>query len=461
MLRAMTQDPQPTKQPAPRSPRAKAKASKPMWLAAALVATAAVGYAQFSSYSESSIVKNPTGQSFLQTFSALHSLYLKPVDDTKLLEGAINGMIGSLDDQFTYYEPPENNATDQENLKGEFYGIGVQLTAAAPDGKGGKVDQVYKSGAAAQAGVQVGDIFAKIGDKDVRTATLDEIVRQVRGVKGSKVTVTFVRNNAPYTVVMERQPVTIVSVEQSILPGNVGYIALNTFYNEKVADQFAAAVKNMEQKGVKKLIVDLRDNGGGLLDAGVFVADQFLSSGPIVSLRDRNGKVTEVDRAEKEDSDYTGKLVVLINKNSASASEIVAGALQDTGRATIIGETSFGKGVAQRPISTVDGGRVAIVNSEWLTPKGRQIHKKGITPDIKVEDTRRPIPLNFIGSGVKPGTKLTMTVEGKPVTVTADKDGKFTYIGTVARPISSAERGQASVDLKADAQLRAALTKLK
>lgn len=456
MLSVMTQDPQ-----KPQRPTTPFKGNQRVWLGAALLATAAVGYAQFASYSSSNIDKTPTGQTLLQVFSALHRLYLKPVDDQKLLQGAINGMIGSLNDQFTYYEPPENNATDSENLKGEFYGIGIQLTAATPEGKGGKVDTVFKVGAAAQAGVRVGDIFVKIDDKDVRNADLNEIVRQVRGPKGTKVTVTFARNNTPYTVVMERQPVTIVSVEQTMLPGNVGYIALNTFYNEKVADQFAAAVQGMEKKGVKKLILDLRDNGGGLLDAGVFVADQFLQSGPIVSLRDRNGKVTEVDEAEKQNTDYTGKLVVLINKNSASASEIVAGALQDTGRATIIGETSFGKGVAQRPISTVDGGRVAIVNSEWLTPKGRQIHKKGITPDIKVADNRRPIPLNFMGSGVKPGTKLTMTVEGKPVTVTADKDGKFTYIGEVARPLRGAQQGEATVDLKKDAELQAALNKLK
>lgn len=449
MLKAMT----------PQAPQPRSKASKTVWIAVALLATAAVGSAQFASYS-AGLDKTATGQSFLQVFNALHRLYLKPVDDQKLLQGAINGMIASLDDQFTYYEPPEDNVTDKENLSGEFYGIGVQLTSATPDGKGGKVDTVFKVGAAAQAGVRVGDIFAKVGDKDVRTADLSDIVRQVRGPKGSKVTVTFLRNNTPYTVVMERQPVTIVSVEQTMLPGNIGYIALNTFYNEKVADQFAAAVQGMEKKGVKKLILDLRDNGGGLLDAGVFVADQFLSQGPIVSLRDRDGKITEQDDAEKQPTDYAGKLVVLINKNSASASEIVAGALQDTGRATIIGETSFGKGVAQRPITTADGGRVAIVNSEWLTPKGRQIHKKGITPDIKVADTRRPIPLNFAGSGVPAGSKLTLTVGGKPVTVTADKDGKFNYIGEVARPQRASEQGQVTIDLKNDAELRAAVAQL-
>ncbi|GGQ93377.1 S41 family peptidase [Deinococcus ruber] len=447
--------------------------NKTVLVVGVLAATAAVGYAQMNTYSAAQVLPNSkSAQTFLQVFEGLNQLYLTKPDDDKLLRGAINGMIASLDDPFTYYEQPEDNAVDSQNLAGNFYGIGIQLTAANADGTGGKVDTVFKVGAAAQGGVQAGDVFLKIDGKDVTTAKLNDIVKLVRGEKGTKVTVQFGRGGAnasagtsasasSYTVTMERQPVTIVSVEQTMLPNNVGYIALNTFYNQQVNQQFQAAVADMKKKGVQKLILDLRDNGGGLLNSGIFVADQFLQSGTIVSVRDRSGKTDVIGSAKKDATDYTGKLVVLVNKNSASASEIVAGALQDTKRAQIIGEQSFGKGVGQQVVNTLDGGRVAIVNFTWITPNGHEIQKKGITPDVVVADNRRPTPLNFSGSGVPAGSKLTIQVAGKPVVVTADKDGKFTYTGDVARPVTSATQGEAIVDLKTDAELQKALDVLK
>ncbi len=431
-------------------------------LLTAAVATAAVAYAQMGAYTQADLTKTATGRTLLEVISDLNQYYLYPVDQDKLLRGAINGAIGSLDDEFTYYSQPEDTAIDAENLNGEFFGIGVQLIAANADGTGGKIDNVYRGGAASSAGVQIGDTFLKIGDTDVSTSKLNEIVRLVRGAKGTTVSVTFARDGKPYVVKMERQPVTIVSVEQTILPGNIGYIGLNTFYNAKASEQFRAAVASMKQKNVAGLVLDLRDNGGGLLNAGVDVADQFLQSGPIVSLRDRSGKATVFGAARAAATDYTGKLVVLMNKNSASASEVVAGALQDTGRAKVVGEQSFGKGVAQIPIDKLpDGGKVAIVNSAWLTPENREIHKKGITPDVVVTDTRYTVPLNFTGGGLKAGEKVTLTVAGKPVTVTADKEGKFSYTGEAARPARSAAQGEAIVDVNTDAILKAGLAQLK
>ncbi|WP_243398114.1 S41 family peptidase [Deinococcus koreensis] len=425
-------------------------------------ATAAVAYAQLGAYTQTQLSATPTGKTLLEVIGDLNRYYLHPVDQEKLLRGAINGAIGSLDDEFTYYSQPEDTAIDAENLNGEFFGIGVQLLAANADGTGGKVDNVFRGGSASAAGVQIGDVFVKIGDQDVIGKKLNEIVRLVRGAKGTTVNITFARDGKPYAVKMQRQPVTIVSVETTVLPGNIGYIGLNTFYNEKVSQQFNAAVADMKKKGVQKLILDMRDNGGGLLNAGVDVADQFLQQGPIVSLRDRSGKREVYGVAKAAASDYTGKLVVLLNKNSASASEVVAGALQDNARAQIVGEQSFGKGVAQIPIDNLpDGGKVAIVNSAWLTPKNREIHKKGITPDVKVADTRYTVPLNFTGGGLKAGEKVTLTVAGKPVTVTADKEGKFTYAAEAKRPSRSAAQGEAVLDVNGDAILKKGLELLK
>lgn len=435
---------------------------KPLLLVAAgLATTTAIAYAQMGGYTQADLKKSLTGRSFLQVISNLKKYYLYPIDEKKVLRGAIQGAIGSLDDEFTYYSQPEDNDIDKENLAGEFFGIGIQLTSANSDGTGGKVDNVFRDNAAYDAGVQMGDTFVKVDDKDVTSAKLSEIVRLVRGKRGTTVIITFARNGKPYTVNIERRPVQIVSVSQTILPGNIGYISLSTFYNSKVIEQFRSVVAEMKKKKVNKLILDMRDNGGGLLTAGVDVADQFMSNGDIVSLKDRSGNKQVYGRAKESDNDYEGKLVVLVNKNSASASEVVSGALQDYKRAKIIGEQTFGKGVAQIPVNLPDGGRFAVVNSEWITPKGRKIHKKGITPDIEVKDTRSQISFNMIGAGAPAGAKITIAVDGKLYKSTADKDGKFTYATPRDKSKRSDVQGEAVVDLEKDAILRSAIKALK
>ena len=430
-------------------------------VAGTLAVTAAVAAAQMGGYTPQTLANTPEGKSLVEVLNDLNRYYLYPVDQDKVLRGAITGALASLDDEFTYYTEPEDNAVAEQDLSGSFGGIGVTLVAANSDGSGGKVDNVFKDNPAFKGGVHIGDVFLKIGDKDVTGAKLNDIVKLVRGPIGSEVDVTFGRGGKPYTVKLKRDKVNVISVEKTILPGNIGYVALNTFYNEQASAQFRAAIADMKKANVQKLILDLRDNGGGLLSAGVDVADQFLQSGPIVSLRERGGQPEVYGSARKQATDYTGKLVLLVNKNSASASEVVGGALQDNKRATIIGEQTFGKGVAQVPITLPDGGKVAIVNSAWITPKGREIHKKGITPDIVVKDTRFPVPLNFSGSGVAPGTTLTLTVGDQPVKVTADKDGKFTYVGEIKRRDRSDVQGQAVVDVEHDAILKKALETLK
>lgn len=432
------------------------KRNQLLLLSGALLGTAAVGYAQMAGYSSRDLLRSDAGRSFVQVLDLLERDYLYDYDREAVMRGAIQGALGALNDQFTYYEAPADNEIDAANLEGQFYGIGVALEADR-SGKGVRVGTVYQGGAAFEAGVQMGDTFLKVDDKDVRTATTTEVVKLVRGQKGVPVTITLARNGTPYTVTMKRKEVPNISVESTVLDGNVGYIALTSFYNKRAAEQFNAAVQQMKARGVTKLIVDLRDNGGGLLNAGVDVADQFMDSGPIVSLLYKDGKSRVFGDASAQATDYKGDLVVLVNHNSASASEVVSGALQDVERATVIGEKTFGKGVAQLPSDTADGGRVAIVNSEWVTPDGRRINKEGILPDILVKDTRFPVPLNFAGSGAKPGTELTMLVNGEEVKVKADEDGVFKYVGDYPRRERSSVPGEATVDLKGDQELRAAL----
>lgn len=433
------------------------------WMLAvgALAATAAVGYAQFQSYNPDVALNTKTGQALKQAITLFQRDYLKDVKTEDLLQGAIKGMANSLNDKFVYYFPPEEASQVSDDAKGEFFGIGALIGAANSDGTGAVIDQVYRNQPAARAGLQSGDRIVKIDGQDVSTLTSNKVVTKIRGPKGTTVKIGVLRGQSNVEVAVTRDTITIVSVETSMLPGGVGYIALNTFNNEKVFDQFAAAVNDMNKKGVGKLVLDLRDNGGGLLTAGIFVADEFLKSGPIVSLRGRDGKADVAGAAENKATDYTGKLVVLVNKNSASASEIVAGALQDYGRAKVVGEKTVGKGVAQVVDKLVDGSQLWIVNEEWLTPKGRSIQEKGITPDVVVEDNRYPKALTFTGTGVKAGTKLSLSVDGQKVDVTADKDGQFTYTAPPKRLKASEQQGTAIVDVKNDAQLISALNLLK
>ena len=429
-----------------------------LWIVAgALAATTAVGYAQFRTQDTSGALSSKTGQAFLQALGDLQQDYLKPVDRDKLLQGAIKGMAGSLNDKFVYYFPPEDAGMQDEDLKGEFFGIGALIGSAGTDGNGAQIQGVYKDQPAARAGLQAGDKILKVNGEDVSQLNFQKVVSKIRGPNGTVVKLELGRGNSTYTANITRSPITIVSVETATLPGNVGYVALNTFANEKVFQQFSDAVNAFEKKGVTKLVLDLRDNGGGLLNAGIFVADKFLQQGPIVSLRARDQKPEVVGSAKKQADDYTGKLVVLINANSASASEIVAGALQDYNRATVVGEKSFGKGVAQSIDKLPDGSQLWIVSNEWLTPKGRGIQDKGIVPDVKVADTRYPTPISLSGLGLTPNQKVTVTLGGRTLDLNADKDGKLSFTETPKRPPTSGVQGEAVVNPKTDAELARAL----
>ena len=432
------------------------------WFMVGLGALLALVYAQLPRPQAETFLQNPNGQALLEVYQRIQQDYLEPLSKEKLdklLEGAIGGMVQALEDPFTSYSPPQRSTLRQEDLRGEFFGIGATLSAANPDGTGAKIEGVMKGLPAQRAGLRAGDVILEVDGEDVTKLPLLDIVAKIRGREGTKVTLKVRREGVPTPLVFEliRERVEIVSVSSARI-GDVGYMALETFANFKVEDQLKQAIEELKAQGIKKLIFDLRDNGGGLLDQGCAVASAFLKEGPIVYTRTKN--LTRVWCEATGRTLWDGPMVVLVNGNSASASEIVAGALQDYGRAKVIGEKTFGKGVGQTPYTLANGGELTLVTFEWLTPKRRAINKEGITPDIPVKDTRFPTPFSFQGAGAPPGAEITVSLNGKAVKVKADQEGKFSYAEPQRQRPLPEDRGQAVLDLENDAILKRALEEL-
>ena len=432
------------------------------WFMVGLGALLALVYAQLPRPQAETFLQNPNGQALLEVYQRIQQDYLEPLSKEKLdklLEGAIGGMVQALEDPFTSYSPPQRSALRQEDLRGEFFGIGATLSAANPDGTGAKIEGVMKGLPAQRAGLRAGDVILEVDGEDVTKLPHLDIVAKIRGREGTKVTLKVRQEGVPAPLVFElvRERVEIISVSTAKV-GDVGYVALETFANFKVEDQLKRAIEELKAQGVKKLIFDLRDNGGGLLDQGCAVASAFLKEGPIVYTRTKN--LTRVWCEATGRTLWDGPMVVLVNGNSASASEIVAGALQDYGRAKVIGEKTFGKGVGQTPYTLANGGELTLVTFEWLTPKRRSINKEGITPDITVKDTRFPTPFSLQGAGAPPGAEIAVTLNDKTVKVKADAEGKFSYAEPQRQRPLPEDRGQAVLDLENDAILKRALEEL-
>ncbi len=415
----------------------------------------------FSNFNDlsSEVIDSPAGQALLQVYGALNAGYLNEVDQNALLEGSINGMLESLEDPYTSYASPEQAAQEVENRTGSFQGIGATLNPRnREDNTIVEVVTVYRGSPAEEAGVRPGDIFVEIDGQNVRNATTDEIVQKVRGPAGTQVRLGLRRpgQTQPVRLTVTRGSIEIIDVESAVLPQNVGYVSIRSFANSRVFDQLDAALLSLQDKGVSSLVLDLRDNGGGLLDQGIRVADEFLSEGDIVFQRARG--VTQ-RLAEAAPPSFDWPMVVLVNRNSASASEIVAGALQDNGRARIVGERTFGKGVGQSVISLPNGGQLVYLSFEWLTPDRRSINgaDKGIVPDVAVDDERIPEVLTLEGQGATEGQRVEIVVDGETLgSARVDAEGNFTFIQPFDLPRDSAVQGEAVVDLENDPALRVA-----
>jgi carboxyl-terminal processing protease len=326
---------------------------------------------------------------FEEVLRDVRSDYVEKPDSGKLIENAINGMLAGLDPHSSYMTPQQFRDMQVEET-GEFGGLGLEVTME--DGVV-KVVAPVEGTPAAKAGLQSGDFITEIDGKDIEGITLEEAVEKLRGPVHKPVTITVVRKglDEPFKVTIVRGVIHIVPVKSDAENG-VGYIRITTF-NEHTASDLRAAIDDLNKEIGPKLrgyVIDLRNNPGGLLDQAVSVSDTFLNHGEIVSIKGRHPDQAQEYSAQPGDLTKGAKLVVLINGGSASASEIVAGALKDNHRATIIGTRSFGKGSVQTIIPLRTGGALRLTTARYFTPSGRSIQAEGIKPDTVVAEKIPP-----------------------------------------------------------------------
>ena len=317
---------------------------------------------------------------FGEAFEKIKNNYVEDVTSKDLIESAIEGMLSSLDPHSTYLNYDELNELKVQT-KGEFGGLGIEVTL---ENGFVKVIAPIDDTPAAKAGIKSGDLITHLDDEPVLGMTLSEAVTIMRGKVGSRIKLTVNRNeNENLDIIITRAIIQLKAVKAKI-ENNIGYIRVSSF-NQKVDRQIIESINNFNNEKLIGYVLDLRNNPGGLLDQAVNVTDIFLERGEIVSTRGKNGKQGSRYNAVKKDLTNGLPLVVLINQGSASASEIVAGALQDHKRAIIMGTKSFGKGSVQTIIPSGEDVAIKLTTAKYYTPSGRSIQKTGIDPDILVE----------------------------------------------------------------------------
>lgn len=328
---------------------------------------------------------------FTEVLSVVQKNYVEEVNGKDLVYGAIRGMLNTLDPHSAFMNP-EVYKEVQVDTKGEFGGLGIQigikdnrLTVIAPI-EGTPADRV---------GIKAGDWIIKVNDEPTKNMTLLDAVQKMRGAKGTKVTLTIQREGVaePLVFTLTRELIKIESVKSKMLDDDIGYIRLTQF-QEQTGKDLASALKKLKESEMQSLVLDLRNNPGGLLTAALEVSEQFLSAGKmIVYTKARDGKKEEYTSSGKGGSDNY-PMIVLINEGSASASEIVAGALQDWGRGVVLGTLTFGKGSVQTILPLSDGSGLRLTTAKYYTPKGRSIQNTGIEPDIVVKQpaAKRDLP---------------------------------------------------------------------
>ena len=331
-------------------------------------------------------------------------LFEEDVDTEQMEAGIYKGMLAGLEDPYTTYYTAEEYRAMTEETEGVYCGIGVQVSQNLETGII-TILRVFPGSPAEEAGLKKGDILYKVGALDVYDQELDTLVSQyIRGEEGTFVDLTVLRDGEEISATVERRMVESVTVEAQLLPDKTGYVMVTQF-DLVTADQFMSAVDSLEKQGMERLVIDLRDNPGGVVDACVKMAAYLLPEdqyeGTILSTADKNGKGdryycqggkllfegsgSNPEYPMDDGHELDMPIAVLINGMSASASEVFAGALRDYGLATLVGTTSFGKGIVQALLPLDDGSAVKVTIAHYYTPAGHDIHKKGLEPDVEIE----------------------------------------------------------------------------
>jgi carboxyl-terminal processing protease len=314
-------------------------------------------------------------------YDTLKDNYYKPLDDETLVNGAINGMLEALDDPYSDYMNLEEAEGFHQSISSSFEGIGAEITE-----KDGNITIVspIKGSPAEKAGLKPNDIILTVDDKSLQGMSSTEAVLLIRGEKGTKVELTIQRagTNEPLTVPIIRDTIPLQTVYSEMLEDGIAKVSITSF-SEKTSKELVDSLNSLQKEGMKGLVLDLRQNPGGLLDEAINISSLFVPKGKILfKVEDRNGNVKEYKSNNASDNEMP--LVVIIDKGSASASEILAAAVKESANVPLVGEKSFGKGTVQTAQDLQDGSNIKYTTAKWLTPEGNWIHQKGIEPDYKV-----------------------------------------------------------------------------
>ena len=309
--------------------------------------------------------------------------YLNEIDTEQVENYLYKGMIAGLDDAYAAYYTKEEYQSMMDSTNGSYYGIGVEMSQNMTTGII-TITRVFEGSPAEEAGLLPGDVIYKVQDTEVTGEDLTKVVSMVKGAEGTTVPISVAREGESdyLTFDVERRTIEIATVEHRMLDGNIGYISIASF-DDVTVNQFLTALEDLENQGETALIIDLRNNGGGLVSSAGSILDRLLPEGLIVYTEDKYGNREEL---KSDAENYFDKpLAVLVNGNSASASEIFAGAIKDYGIGTLVGTQTFGKGIVQKVYPLSDGTAVKLTVSKYYTPKGNNIHGIGISPDVEVE----------------------------------------------------------------------------
>ena len=327
--------------------------------------------------------------------SYINRFYLNDIDYGKMGDIIYKAMVRGLDDKYAAYYTKDEYKDISEKTKGEFCGIGAYISQGKNDNSL-KVAGVVKGGPAEKAGIKKGDIIVEVDGENIQGKDSSYAVSKMKGKKGTNVSISVMRkgNKKPITFNIKREVIHDNTVSYKMLDNNIGYISVSAF-ETVTKKQFKSAVDCLEKKNEKGLIIDLRDNGGGLLDTALDMLDQILPKKLVVYTKDKNGVAEEY--YTKDDKEIKIPIVILVNGNSASASEVFCGALRDYGKAKLLGTKTFGKGIVQSSFAFRDGTGLKFTTSKYYTPKGINIHGTGFEPDIKVKSNGKMTALKESG----------------------------------------------------------------